>query len=41
MLIQAADQFNVLSILVVNLCSEVFTERMGGYADVGVRNAER
>ena len=31
MLIQAADQFNVLSILVVNLCSEVFTERMGGY----------
>ena len=31
MLIQAADQFNVLSVLVVNLCSEVFTERMGGY----------
>ena len=31
MLIQAADQFNILSVLVVNLCSEVFTERMGGY----------
>ena len=31
MLIQAAKQFNVLSVLVVNLCSEVFTERMGGY----------